>query len=250
MAFSRPLLTRRWISSMPSRMVRQREQEQQGATQQVMLAQGGAAGSAISLVVETDAFANNAITTPPVNTTGSDLLIVSGSWYSNIGSSVSDSKSNTWYSLTAQQTSPIALINRLFYASSAISGTGHTATLSGVSNFGSIGFQAWSGISPAPFDVENGSLNNTSGLTSIQTGSVTPSQNNCLIVASIVFESGGTLSIDSGFTLTRYGDPSGERGGIAYLIQDTAAAVNPTWSISSNFGPYGAAATIAVFKGL
>lgn len=186
-------------------------------------------------------------TVAAINTTGANILVVSVSQYkgSTIGT-LSDSKSNTWTGLTAKIGASEAY-NRLFYCASPTVGSGHTFTVSGTGIFGAVAVQAWSGANVAPFDVENGAIG--ASVTSLQTGSVTPSQNNSLIVTSVDPAGGSatTYAINSGFTITDSIDSqSGIEGlAMAYLVQTNAAAINPSWSWVGSSEP---AAAIAVFK--
>ncbi len=88
-----------------------------------------------------------------------------------------------------------------------------------------------------PFDQQNGVATPTT-TTSYQPGSITPSENNEVIVTAITSGGGVTsYSIDSGFTISDQFDLSGGGHfplGMAYLIQTSAAASNPTWSWSNS----------------
>jgi hypothetical protein len=187
-------------------------------------------------------------TTGAIDTTGANLLVVSVSQYNGTGAgTLSDSKSNTWTPLTAK-VGPSEAYNRLFYCASPVVGSGHTFTSNSTGLFGAIAVQAWSGANASPFDVQNGATAG-SGLT-IQPGSVTPSQNNSLIIAS-VDPAGNAMSaylIDNGFTITDSvnSGPGVEGLAMAYLLQSTAAAMNPNWSWTGSSNDI--AATIAVFK--
>ena len=82
--------------------------------------------------------------------------------------------------------------------------------------------------SGAVLDVQNG---NNSGAT--QPGSITPSLNGSLIIAGIADENSGGDSVNDGFS-TPLQAPlvGGQNYGVAsaYLVQTTAAAINPTWT--------------------
>lgn len=184
------------------------------------------------------------ITTSSVDTTGANLLVAAVSYLSfSALTPIADSKSNTWTPLTNQQTNGKSV--RLFYVYNPTVGTGHTFTGgNGTSLFPSISVIALSGSASSPFDQENG--NTTIGSATISTGSVTPGQDNEILVAAV----GSDLvlsSIDSGFTLDE--NPSGPQGltcGLAHLIETTATAQNPTFTHTASSGS--AAAAIATFK--
>jgi hypothetical protein len=99
----------------------------------------------------------------------------------------------------------------------------------------------------APFDVQNGAT--TAGAATLATGSVTPSQDNSLIVAGLGFNvSSAGPTINSSFTRSswvNFGSGNNYGSAEAYLVQTTAGAVNPTWTKGNTEA---AAATIAVFK--
>jgi hypothetical protein len=125
-------------------------------------------------------------------------------------------------------------------------GSGHTFTISGTSNFPSMQISAWSGSAATPFDVENGAgvtFANTN-----QTGNVTPSTDNQLIVAGLTYDTNETPTINLGFTILdtdttiAFGAQAAQ---IVYLIETTATAKNPTFSWPSNSR---SASSIATFK--
>ncbi len=205
-----------------------------------LIAHTGAGGSA------------NSATTSAINTSGANLLIVSASWYAGTTTSgvVSDSKSNTWTLLT-KHTSDLPCANQLFYCVPVAVGSGHTFTFSGTDSFASIGVQAWSGNAAVPFDSQSGNDQTHNISNTIQPGSLLPSEDNCLVVASLQFEnnSANTVTIDSGFTISDtvpYSGGNNEGGSMAYLVQTTATSVNPTWDVGGNM-PW-LATTLAVFK--
>src|SRR5574341_912330 len=214
---------------------------------------------AIALVVSTIKAASastSSVTSDAVDTTGSSLLVVAVSSYAVVAvATVTDSKSNTWTQLTTR-TDPGANLSRqtLYYAQNPTVGTGHTftASTSPTASFPAIGVYAFSGTATtAVFDVENG--NGADAVTSIQPGSVTPTQNNEVVVAALCFESSDTISIGSGFTLSdqvpwvvnvNFGLA------IAYKIQTTAGAENPTWSWTTSDDIATAIATFKVRGGI
>lgn len=205
---------------------------------------------AISLIASI-AQAQNASnpSTSAIDTTGANLLIAIVHYRAaSGGGTIADSKGNSWTGLTPRENSTNAGI-RIYYATNSPTvGSGHTLTLTG--DFATIELLAFSGAhATAPFDVENGAAADSSGA-SIQPGSVAPSEDGSVIVVGLTEGNdpgGGGPSINSGFSTpvyTVFSSPS--RGGAAsYLIQTTAAAVNPTWTVS---GVLEYATEIAVFK--
>ncbi len=188
-------------------------------------------------------------TTTAIDTTGANLIVVSLSYYhtGNTGDiTITDSKGNTWTLLTKYANATTA--NRLYYCKNANVGSGHTFTTPLLSAYYGISIMAFSMANiTTPFDVENGA--NSLSASSLATGSITPSQANSLIVAGLTFDNnaGGAVSIDSGMTAisTAYSGGSSMGTGIAYKVQSTAAAINPTWNITNAAA---VAASIAAFK--
>jgi hypothetical protein len=101
------------------------------------------------------------------------------------------------------------------------------------------------GLGSGSYDVYNGA-NGSSG--TLATGSVTASVNNELYIAAAGFDAGSVSGIDSSFTITDtrfYSSGQSEGGSMAYYVQSTAGAINPTWTFS---GTSTNSAAIATFK--
>lgn len=186
---------------------------------------------AISLVVSAAEGSpnSNGFVTGAINTTGCNLLVLGILDYNAVATTIVDSKSNTWTGLT---TRPVNFSeSRLYYCFNPTVGTGHTFTPSGLGMYPTICIAGFSGAVTSPFDVENGATG-TSG-TSKATGSVSPSENNELVITALCFDAINTAAINSGFTImNQVNYVSGQHfgGAMAYLVQGSAAAVNPTWS--------------------
>lgn len=193
------------------------------------------------------------LTSSSLDSTGASLLIGGISQYSGSpGAAISDNKGNPWTGLTRKQGGSEADI-RIYYAESPVVGSGHTISATGNAIYASVLFQAWSGAATSSvFDQENG--NSTSIGTSLSTGSITPTQDNELVITAFASSGGssGTATIDSGFTAdtnsTAYTGGSNEGGAFAYLVQTSAAAANPTWTVGTGISGGGLAAAIASFK--
>lgn len=210
---------------------------------------GGGAPAGFTLIADVASAGVNAQTTSVRDTTGANFIAVVVFQFSGVTiGTLTDSKSNTWTGLTAK-TGANAYV-RIYYSTSPTVGSGHTFTYdNGTFILGGLGVQAWSGANVSPFDVENGATE-TISLTSLQTGSVTPSQDNSLIITGLAMNGAGTsgTSINGGYTITMNFDDIGGvhiGGAMAYLVQTSAAATNPTWSWTTGAD---AAAVIAVFK--
>lgn len=184
-------------------------------------------------------------TTGAINTTGASLIVVGLSRQASTADVVSDSAGNTWTKLT-ESLATGAVGSVLYYALAPITSATHTFTV-GSTNVGVISVAAFSGIQTiAGFDQQNGN-SNTTGST-LATGSVTPLQNGELLIALFGFNATGTpVSIDSGFTITdttNFVTSANYGASLAYFVQTTAGAINPTWTRT---GSSSQAARIATF---
>ena len=174
--------------------------------------------------------------TSAINTTGADtIFLVVGSATSG-APSVSDSKSNTWDLIHAEN-SGFDHLCRLYRAKNATVGSGHTftATLSG-GNVG-IGVLAFSGGHlTAPDDQHEGAASVFSD--NVQPGSITPSEDDTLVMMAVAIVGDGrnvasitesySVSVNLAETGTNFGI------GVAYRLQTTATATNPTWTLSAS----------------
>lgn len=193
----------------------------------------------------------NGFTSGSIDTTGATLIVLELSNFIGVTTSmaISDSKSNTYLPLTAQDGGfADNERSRLYYCINPTVGSGHTFTVGTNTTFASIVAAAFSATSPA-FDQESG--NTGASITSLAPGSLTPPSNNALIVTGLSLRGllgvGQTPSVDGGFTSLNYQTGvSGQclGGGLGYLIQGTAAAAIPAWSWATADS---AAATAATF---
>jgi hypothetical protein len=202
---------------------------------------GSGGGGGWSLIAHTGIDGTGSgVTTSAINTTGANLLVAVCNWYASSGS-ISDSKGNSW--TLGFATSGADTQVSIYYVYNPTVGSGHTFTWSAAN--GPIMVMAWSGSASSPADQSAGQ--NATGSTTIQAGSITPSQNNELVIAG-VGANNSTLSIDSGYTITdneSYTSGVSLGGAGAYLIQTTATATNPAWTLS---GTNDSAAAILSFE--
>lgn len=194
----------------------------------------------------------NGGTSSSIDTTGVTLIVIAISRYTAGGAlTVSDSKGNTWTALTEKASgSAVFCASRLYYCASPTVGSGHTFTNGGTGIYAAGVVIALSGThASSPFDQQSGSYMAGSG-SSILPGSVTPTEDNEIVITGVA-ENGtpGTRAINGGFTIQGNVNHSGGVNygvALAYLIQTTAAAANPTWSGLNAAGQH--ASTIATFK--
>ena len=204
---------------------------------------------AIALVTSVKFAQLNTGTSGAIDTTGANLLVLSISEDSASSATISDSKSNTWTALATSTSTNVK--STIYYVASPTVGSGHTFTSTGLVQASLAIASAWSGANSTPFDQENGQVSNVGG-TSLQTGSVTPSENDELLIAMVGCNAeplGGTFSVDLSFTIVQeniFVAGTNYAGAQAYQIQTTATARNPTfsWTGSSN----NKSARIATFK--
>ena len=173
----------------------------------------------------------NGVTSSTVNTTGANLIVLSVSWGSGGTPTISDSKTNSWTKGTTYNSSVYSTC--LWYCLAPATDANHTFTASISSGYPVIGVIAVSGVAASsPYDQHNGSA--TGSASTLATGSITPSQGGCLVVSSMFYGGGNYSSVTESLTVaysnylanTHYG------GAIGYIIQTSAAAVNPSWTIS------------------
>jgi hypothetical protein len=201
---------------------------------------------AIALIANTtvSAAAGATATTGAIDTTGANFLCIAASNYgfNSATATITDSKGNTWTALTNYSASNANIA--IWYSKNPTVGTGHT--FSGTGSYISLFVSAWSGVdTTAPFDVENGAGN--ASCNSLQPGSITPAANGSLLITALSDNDVQTLSINSSFTiLNQQRNNSYATGGHAYLIQTTAAAINPLWTAASGLNYR--SVTIAAFK--
>jgi hypothetical protein len=182
--------------------------------------------------------ATGCTTSPGVDTTGANFIVMNLAGVSP--GTPSDNKSNSPTCLTAQIKGGVT--NRLCYFPNPTVGSGHTFTLGGTVT--SLVVAAFSGVkTSSPFDQENG--DNVCSA-NCATFSITPSEDNELVVAGLTHETVGSASIDASMTILDQIPLSGGvnyGGALAYIVQTSAGAISPTWTIAS-----ADAATIASFK--
>lgn len=172
------------------------------------------------------------VTTTAIDTTGCDLLVANifFSHGAKPAALVTDSKSNTWTAATKRNSTDAA--NRFYWCQPTSVGSGHTFTVGPPNCFGGIIVLGFSGVkASSPLDQENGA--NSSSASSLATGSVTPTEDDELLIYAAT-TSGNINSVDVG-TLEQTANGIGGTtygGGVGYEIQTTATARNPSFSAS------------------
>lgn len=182
-------------------------------------------------------------TTPAIDTTGANLIAVVLGPYATPPAAPTDNKGNS-YTLAVSDAGNYAL-NYIYYSAAPTVGAGHTFSTNGVD--GPICVLAFSGAAASPLDQTNHA--DSAQTLALQPGSVTPGAAGELIIAATTNSFDTINSIDSGFTITdniAYSSGVTMGAAAAYLVQTSAAPVNPMWSYGPN--NYHCSACIATFK--
>jgi len=186
--------------------------------------------------------------TPEIDTTGATLLIAIGSAVgSGSTQAITDNKNNPWTPLTAHQDGTGAVV-QIFYSIPTSVGPGHSVTDTGsAGSVPAVIFAAFSGTKATlSFDQQNGAAG-ASGTTQA-TGSVTPGEDNELIVAALCFGySARTITVSGGLSIPQQNDGSTSMGAaFAYLVQTAKAAIEVTFTANGSMTSH--AGAIATFK--
>jgi hypothetical protein len=175
---------------------------------------------------------DNGGTTGTFSSTGDDLLVIFLSYWTLPGT-LTDSASNTWVhvgSTTYNSNSQEFL--RCYYVKSMTTSGTHSITASGTGSRASVVAASFAGSHlTAPLDQYNGAGNIFQ--TTFQPGSITPSENNCLVIAAGCHDD-NSATVNS--SMTEIDDLDGQSNISmlhAYIIQTTAGAINPTFTTPS-----------------
>ena len=175
-------------------------------------------------------------TTTAINTVGSNLIIVAvADAYANPIGTLTDSAGNTWGADTVSNGfSPAGNRIVLYYLYNPITSTSDTFTYSAASSaYAAVAVEAWVGAGSSPLDQTNSSTSNSSNVTSLACGSITPVVNNELIFSAISFGAAYTSqSVNTGSLGDSVAFSSSVTYGLAsaYYNQTTAGAINSTYS--------------------
>jgi len=180
-------------------------------------------------------------TTGSANMTGVNLLVACVGWGGTGTPAISDTSSNSYTGRTSQaDTFGVSVKCYDAQGATVTSSMTFTVTTTG-SQAPSLIVMGFSGaLTSSGFDQTNGSSPG-SGVTSVQPGSITPSVNGEVLIDAQTLTDGAqaSISIDSGFSTPETVSFSGGNHygvSMAYFIQSTAAAINPTesWTTSAN----------------
>jgi hypothetical protein len=203
---------------------------------------------AIALVVNTE-FASpntNGGTTGAIDTTGATLLVVHVSDVDGTGT-ISDSKGNTW--LTGRAGLGLGPYSAIYYAENPTVGSGHTFTVTiAAGKSPNMQVMAFSGTAIASVKDQSNGASTGSPQSTLQPGSVTPTEDNELVVTGAAYgDLTATTPTISGYTISDWQEQQNSAhfgGAAAYAVQTTATATNPTWGTGRGF----TGSTIVTFR--
>ena len=186
---------------------------------------------------------NNVATTAAISTLGATFITLGVVVQNGVAVVISDSASNTWEAGTRTVNAAGTDVQQ-FKTSSPITSATHTFTATTISGSPAIAVASFDGPSGVTLDKQSGGIVTTG--TTVQPGSILPGQNNELVVSVVGYNSISSTATASGMTVLDSTGTSADAYGIglAYKVQTTAAAINPTWTYG---GSTFAAASIASF---
>jgi len=180
--------------------------------------------------------------TTGVDTTNANALMVFLVSNTAINCTFADNKSNSW-TLRDNQMTASGLVIRFYDVlptgtSTPVVGSGHTVSCTGGSGaaYPAISFMAWK-TPPAVVAFNGSNATETNTGTSLATGSITPTGNDALVLAGAGAAGlpQDVTMVSAGFTLYHAAATANAFPiGFAYLNQVTAAAVNPTFTLSAS----------------
>lgn len=186
------------------------------------------------------------------DSTGADTLFLVFGTIDADANTISDSKGNNW-TLVRDHNGGFDLKCYLYRSDTpATVGSGHTITVSNTGAKIAIAVEGMAGGATSSIDDQENS-NGALFSQTLQPGSITPSEDNTVVITGIMASDNDRepTSINGGFTVAASSASTGENLsiniGIAYLIQTTAAAANPTWTLANGAAVH-ENAVIASFK--
>lgn len=213
-----------------------------------------AAAATFTALSHGTAFGLDHATTGNINTSGATLIVIGVTDYAgNVRQAPTDNQGNTYTLAKTYDDCTGNDRSSIYYKFSPATSATHTftATTTVANNFaGDIFVQTFTGGGTA-FDQSNAAGATCPccvNVTTQQPGSITPTSANQLVVTVLAdYVCSSDPTINSGFTISDIQHGAGGTnyaGAMAYIIQTSAAAVNPTWTMCSN--PTNAATIISI----
>lgn len=208
-----------------------------------------AAVSPITLINHTgkSSAIGNTFTTDAVDMTGANCIVLAICYLRATPPTLSDSLSNSYTAAVAAAAGNISDV-RIYYKENATVGSSMTFTATGLS-YAAMCVCGFNLVKASSSIDQTNKTDAGAGGTTFQPGSVTPGENNEVLLAAIGYETASTVSINGSFTISDTQNfVTGNSFGcsLAYLIQTTAAAANPTFTFGTTQS--GTPAEIATFK--
>lgn len=160
----------------------------------------GSPAGLFTYVNRTSIAGTNGGTTPSINTTGVNIIVVEvGSYYPTGEPTLSDNKSNIWIPLTRHFDPLNTVSNRIFYCINPTVGAGHTFTLTGATSYSNMNVLCFNNTINSIFLNENGA-GDIGNFNYLNTGNVTNTLDNALVIVGFTGLNTGTppITIDSG----------------------------------------------------
>lgn len=182
------------------------------------------------------------VTTSTANSTGADY------GFANVVSLsagsppvLTDNKGNKWEVIEVVTEGWVEMIT--YECKNPRVGTGHTLTATSDGKSPAVFAAFMSGVRRSGTHTDQASSAHTFTGTSQAPGSITPSENNCIVLSAFLCGGSGSISVGESYTKNSLQmNASGAHigGGLAYKIQTTATSTNPTWTQAGS-GSIGAA---------
>lgn len=205
---------------------------------------------AIALVNSASGADADGLSVGPVDLAGSSLIVLAYVFYIAGTLTTPPNDGVNSYTNLRSEFPPDDSVVRIYYAENPTVSSPLTFTTSGSGIFNALIVAGFSGVkTSSPIDQHDGAILGSPS-TSIQPGSVTPTEDNELIVAQLGYgDPIADLAINSGFsTPIHFPFESGVNFGVSfsYLVQTSLGAVNPQFSWSGVGSDAGT--NIATFK--
>jgi len=182
------------------------------------------------------------VTTSAANSTGADYGIANVVALSAGSPPVlTDNKGNKWEVIEVVTEGWVEMIT--YECKNLRVGTGHTLTATSDGKSPAVFAAFMSGVRRSATHTDQASSAHTLTGTSQTPGSITPSENNCIVLSAFLCGGSGSISVGESYTKNSLQmNASGAHigGGLAYKIQTTATSTNPTWT-QAGTGSIGAA---------
>jgi len=214
----------------------------------LLLISFGSRGAITVLSSVTKQFGTTRVFNTAISTTGASLIVVGLTYRASEGAHFKDTLGNTWTQCNAYAGTGFTSGVTFFYCVNPTTSANHyfgNWDGSGTSYYGGFSVFALSGTATSsPLDLQNGQY--IASLSSTATpGSITPSENNCIVFTGCMNFNGTAPTIPTGYTGFNWTTGTAYAGGCGYKIQTTAGAENPSWG-NMNVGSNGAVNILSI----